>query len=246
MKLLSKLSMVVIAVMAFMVTSCNDKNYSFKYWVSYGEVQIEEESYRIILDDGKILYVTETEVPLYNVQNGQRVIANYTILETLTDGYNVRLNAISDILTKDILYKSEMTEDQLAELGDDPINIIGSVWFSIGKYMNIDFEFFYSSSNIAHMLNLVVDDENSTPDKKIVEFKHNAFGDYPSFSGRGCVAFRVGDLIPADKDEVTVVLKWRNYQGVECSKDLVLKRPQGPSSESPSPAARIKGTVLIK
>lgn len=246
MKVLSKLSLVVIAVIALMSTSCNDKNDSFKYWVSYGEVQIGEDYYRIILDNGKILYVTETAVPPYSVQDGQRVVANYTILETMSDGYNVRLNAISEIRTKDVLYKSQLSEEQLAELGDDPVNIVGSAWFSAGKYLNVDFEVLYSSNDITHILNLVVDDENSTPDEKIVEFRHNALGDIPFHSGRGCVSFRVEDLIPEGKDEVNVVLKWRNYRGEERSENMVLKRDRNSLAESNSPGSRIKGTILVK
>lgn len=66
-----------------------------------------------------------------------RVRVNFTIQAQSGSDLNVRLNAIEKVLSKEPVYSSKLTPEELEELGNDPI-YVENAWFG-GKYLNIDF-----------------------------------------------------------------------------------------------------------
>lgn len=225
MKSIIKLQFIFIAVFALLLGGCdNDNLHPDRFWVSYGEVVVDGDSYTINLDDGKLLYITETIVPLVQIVDEQCVVANYTILKTLPEGYNVRLNALSKVSVKIPLHKSLLSENQYGELGDNSLAVIKRPWFSLGKYITVAFETTYNSGNIHPELNLVVDENSSTADEIIVELKYKSAAGFYHKKGSEIISFKALDLIPSGKNEIKVTVKWKNARGEESSETLNITR----------------------
>lgn len=192
--------------------------------VTYGEIRGTDLNYTILTDKGNTLFVIDNNYPGFEVVDGQRVMVNYTILEEKLDGFGVRINGLSKLLCKNPVHTSSITEEALKDsIGVDPIDIV-DVWFSAGKYLNVNFEIYRRSTTLAHFINLVVDDQASTDEQVVVELRHNAYGDLPKVSTLGRVSFNIADLIPEGKDEIKVVLKWTDYYGQAQSDEGVFKR----------------------
>ena len=80
----------LVVAMAAGFASCNNDDDRDPYWASYGVVRGTQESYDIVRDDGKVLYVEVNQSNL-RVEDGQRVLANYVILGDELDGFRVKL-----------------------------------------------------------------------------------------------------------------------------------------------------------
>lgn len=223
---ISIFSALLISVLSFASCLKDEESYSLgKYWISYGIIEGDQEAFTIKLDNGKTLNIAQNNDPGFKVSDGLRVVVNYTILQDNAEGYLVRLNAIDNLLTKKPVYKSSITEQALKDsIGVDPINI-DDLWFSSGKYLNINFEIFRNDPQLAHFINLVVDDSApKTPGTVTVEFRHNAYKDSKKHSGYGRVSFDIESLIPQGEDQIKVIVKWTNYYGKERSESGTFKR----------------------
>ena len=138
MKRVSKLFAMLIAAVGTMVFSaCDTSTDGENFYVSYGEVVGTSESYTIKTDAGNTLHIVENLLPTFPVEDGMRVRVNFTIQEQSGSDLNVRLNAIEKVLSKEPVYSSQLTPEELEELGNDPI-YVKNAWFG-GKYLNIDF-----------------------------------------------------------------------------------------------------------
>ena len=144
-----------------------------------------------------------------------RVRVNYTIEKQTANGFEVRLNAIEKILSKDPVYSTKLTPEELTALGNDPIDV-EDAWFG-GNYLNVNFFVFRFDPSLAHFINLLVDEQNSTADNVVVILKHNAYGDPATSLAFGRVSFDISGLVPAGQKSVKITLKWTNYNNVERS-----------------------------
>lgn len=226
MKSIINLQFIIIAVFSLFLSGCaNDDNLRpDRFWVSYGEVIIDGDSCTINIDDGKLLYITESIVPLHQIIDKQCVVANYTILKILPEGYNVRLNALSDVPVKEPLHKSQLTESEYEECGDNFLALTRKPWFSLGKYITVAFETLYDSSRIHPELNLVIDEDNSTADEIFAELKYESASEFHFQRGSGIISFKAIDLIPSDKNGIKVIVKWKDICGEESSQTLDITR----------------------
>lgn len=213
---------VVIASCLF--SSCNKwlESGEGPYYTSYGEIFGSSEQRYIVTDKGNNLNIVENMVPGFPVNDGRRIIANYSILDETASGYNIRLNAMDSVLTKLPVYPSTLTAEEQERLGNDPVYILDAS-FGGDKYLNLKFEVLRNSLTAAHLINLVVDEENSNGQQVVLTFRHNAFGDPAVFSAFGRASFDVSGLVPQGKDEINIVLKWRNYMGEERSASAVFR-----------------------
>lgn len=200
---------------SLVITSCKKEGSSEGYVVTYSEVLGEQNAYNLRTDEGRMLYVVENRMPSFAVTNGQRVVANVTLLSPKDKGYEVRVNALSQLLTKKPVFPSLMTPEEVTALGTDPIAIESS-WFS-GKYLNINFNVYRQDVTVPHFINLVVDEQASTEERVVVRLTHNAEGDPQVYPSSSRVSFEITDLIPSGKKEITVQLKWKTYSGTEQS-----------------------------
>lgn len=216
MKQVSKLfAMVVAAAGTLLFSACDTDTDGENFYVSYGEVNGTAESYTIKTDAGNTLHIVENLLPTFPVEDGMRVRVNFTIQEQTGTDLNVRLNAIEKVLSKEPVYSSQLTSEELEELGNDPI-YVENAWFG-GKYLNIDFAVLRFDPQLAHFINLYVDEEGSDENNVVVVLKHNAYNDPTTSLAFGRVSFDISKLVPEGKESILVTLRWRNYDNSDCS-----------------------------
>lgn len=235
---------------ALIFTSClDDGNSTTDFWVDYGEIVmapidpaaaseqnmdiIAQESYKIRLDNGTMLNIIYNMVPNHPVVNGQRIIADYTILAenptaqstTQPRSYDVKLNYLYDVLSKPPVLASKVnTEEQQDSLGRNKINIVDA-WMG-QKYLNINFQIFRRDPNIAHMISLVVDDEQSSATDLYVKLRHHAKGDTESIAALGRVSFNMSQIVNEIESgaSVNVHLSWDSYDSGTKEHTIIFKK----------------------
>lgn len=209
---ISRFALFAVLLSVVGLTSClDDDNHEWLQMKEcWGTVIGTQEEFKIVTDLGNTLLVAENDNPSFQVEDSMRVVATFTELEQKDENvYNIRINAIRQLLTKDPLYSSQLDEQQVDSVGHDPIEMYYA-WFG-GSYLNIEFGVYFSDPQTAHMLNLVVDEERSTDKQVYVKLTHNAFEDTRMYRGYGRVSFNIADLIPEGTDQIVVVLEWTDY-----------------------------------
>jgi hypothetical protein len=207
MKILKQLTMVTLAVVLLTACSAKDDEFSLdKFRVSIATVNNPNEKnvFFLQLDDSTLLWTAATAFHNYAPKNGQRVIANYTLLAdkrpTGMYDYDVRLNDVYEVLTKPIFNITPATQDSI---GNNPIEVTNA-WIG-SHFLNVEFAFF--GFDRVHYINLVKDDAKSYDDGKIhLEFRHNARGDSPMYRRYGIVSFDISSLIDPTVTEIPLVM----------------------------------------
>jgi hypothetical protein len=206
-------ALIIVPVMAWSLAGCSKDGNGDKFWISYGTVETVNSGGQpgmIVRDDGAELHISANMIPQAVFEAGDRLWVNYTILGDASDGYQVRLNSAYEILRKDPVVKSEITEDD--HVGDDPVRVVDA-WFG-GVYLNVYFGLMRQDPALVHYINLVVDDEGVYDDGKVhVYLKHSAEGDAESRMSYGMVSFDITGLIPDGANSVDIMLHWTDYDG---------------------------------
>ena len=206
------ISLFLFTTLICMQSCIDNDNDGYHEWnnllVSYG--MFDKDNNTINTDEGKVLHLSPYNL---KIADNKRVVAAYFIESSNLDGYRVNLYAIDTILTKNPVHSTYLTAKDEDNLGYLPVNMI-KAWFSCNEYLNVEFDFLRGHPNIAHYINLWVDDEASTCDRKVVVLRHNNYSDpeYTWVSAR--TSFKIDTLIPEDRDSIKIVLKWKNYNGV--------------------------------
>ena len=211
------------------LSSCKKEGESYRFGVSYGNIVGSADSYHIVTDEGTNLYVVEG-ASATEVVDGQRVMANYSIEDRVETGYNIRLNFLYNILTKDPVFLSKITWDERREIGDDPLNV-RSMSFG-GKYLNVNIEVMRKNPEVAHFINAVVDEQRSDDQTVYLTLTHNAYGDEASIPVAQWVSFDLSTLVPAGQQQINVYVEWTNYRGEECQDSGVFTLPSVSSDTS--------------
>ena len=193
---------VLLFMLLSVLSACDnnfDSNYSFGYPYNNYRIDIatvknpgSTSNFSFVLDNNQIMQITQTSVPTFNPVDGQRIIANYTILtQTKVDSvYNrtVILNNAVNVLTKGIFKITPAKQDSI---GHDSI-AIRDLWIG-NDFLNI--EFAYLGNNKTHFINLVSDALKTYTDGKThLEFRHNGNGDAPTYYLKGIVSFNLKSL----------------------------------------------------
>lgn len=212
------LNLVLVLSLILIMWGCNeDDGYSLnKYWISIATVENPENNSAFIfeLDNGTRMWTTASNFMNFRPVDGQRIIANYTILSDKAEGssydHDVKLNDFYKVLTKGIFNITHETEDSI---GNDPIRI-DDMWIG-SNYLNV--EFVYPGSNRIHYINLVHDSTEISADEKVhLEFRHNANNDYPAYNRWGVVSFDLRSLQSnAVADSVNLVIYTNEYNASE-------------------------------
>lgn len=161
------------------------------------------------LDGGEIL----TPINVYDdniVEDGDRIIVEYIIIEEQsTDNFDVSINNIDDILTKGVF---QLTEDNNDSIGNDPIHTYDeNIWIS-SKHLNIIFEYYgYSETHFINLVKPIGEPSYNEDGRLILEFRHNANGDYPNSVISGIVSFELESLRIADEESVDFVVRVKDY-----------------------------------
>lgn len=185
-------------------TSCDDnKNNYEKYWVDIATVQNPDSTSAFFfrLDNNDLMWTELSNFRDYRPKDGQRIIANYTILSdkraTGLYDYDVKLNDVYPVLTKGIFQITPATQDSI---GNDSIYIT-DMWIG-SDFLNVEFQ--YEGYDKIHYINLVSDTSKVYTDGKIhLEFRHNANGDVPYYFRNGIASFNLKSL---QSDSVSGVL----------------------------------------
>jgi len=209
---------------AFLVSCNHDDGYSVgNFVVAWGTVDTTAngQMFAIRRDNGSTLFVQNSRVPASEFVAGQRVIVNYTILSSDNStprNYNVSVNSLFQVLTKDYLLRSFIDEDTTGvradSIGNDPVTV-NRAWFG-DRFINIDFSARFGNT-VQHLITLVRDDVDTPDDTVRLYLHHNAFGDPQLFSARGYVAFDIASVVPAGQGSVPVKLIWTDFGGNESS-----------------------------
>ncbi len=197
-----------------LLTACidNDSSSSDNNQIDIATVENPTQSslFYFRLDNGDLMWTSTSDLSNYRPKDGQRIIANYTILSKASKdssyNQNVRLNDVYEVLTKNIFNIKPQQQDSI---GNDQIGI-KSMWIG-SDYLNV--EFVYSGYNKTHFINLVSDNTKTYSDNKIhLEFRHNANDDSPSSSLWGMVSFNLKSLqAGAATDSIHLVIHTREY-----------------------------------
>ena len=209
-----------------------------------------------VSDQGNIFNIVEHEGNTYKeLLKTERAYTLCDILSKTAGGqdneYDVRLNAMVKVLTKDIVtLETEKTEDMLKE---DPIDI-RSCWFS-GGYINFYIEFpTKQGSQTPHMINLI---QQESEKGYLFRLTHNADGEtaasIPSnqiITAGGYVSFPINKLIQEKEAKIKVEWTWYKTYGAITSTETELKGIEGTyvkdGFEHPSKDATPKTMAVIK
>ncbi len=199
---------------SLMLVSCNDDDDGYSlgdYWISTGTVTKTGDYYFITTDGDETLWPSATEVNPSSLTDGMRVLVNYTILGDGAGGtdydYYVRVNSISEILTKPIFnFTAETTDAVKDSIGNDAVSIVDS-WFS-NQYLNVQFEY-GGGLGYVHFINLVQDSEDRLTDNGeiILELKHNKNGDPYNYLHWGIASFDITELQVEGQTSVDIFVR---------------------------------------
>lgn len=199
-------------LLSVLVLSCSkDDGYSLdNFWVASATIYTEgTKPYLVVTDDGDILFPYASQVS-FTPKNEQRVWINFTILENFDGEYNykVRVNDVSEILTKDIISFNSANNDSI---GNDPIRIEG-LWFA-ENFLTV--QFVYGGGGAIHFINLVRNEDALTTDDgmPILEFRHNRNHDLYNNAMRGWASFNMKSIESEEADSVVFLLKSKPFDG---------------------------------
>jgi len=218
-------ALIFCSVLSLGFTSCDDDGYSLdKYWKSLVTVnKIGDNTYDFTLDSGEKLWVA-APVGLDIKPKYDRALINYTILSDNFEGYDhaIRLNGISDVLTKGVIYVAPDNKAEQDSIGNDPVKVHG-IWEG-GDYLNISFGL-NTGGTISHMLNLV----SAEPDKSVnedavtLEFRHNKMADPELYPVNGYISFSLAPYKIEGREKITIQINWTDYSGEKKTKTIEYK-----------------------
>lgn len=191
-RIMDKLRFIIcLIVCGFVAASCNDDDgYSLdNFTVNIATVVDSDDLFYLKLDNGQKLWVA---APVMSKPKAERAIINYTLLSDNISNYDhaIRLNRISTVLTKDIIYIDPANVEEQDSIGNDPIKII-SIWEG-GDYLNIKFGFNFGEK-YQHLVNMVADDADFDISNNPVrlEFRHNKYDDPELYGVQDYICFNL-------------------------------------------------------
>ncbi|MBR5273990.1 MAG: hypothetical protein IKU33_01960 [Bacteroidales bacterium] len=139
--------------------------------------------------------------------------------EGATDEYDVRVNYLASVLTKDPVVLSENTDEE--KLVNDAI-ILSDLWIS-GGYVNAILTIpIKNSVSTPHMINFIYDDTEKEEGTYTFLIRHNAFGDvlkensndnYNMVLANAFVSFPITSTIT--EETAKMIIKWQGYKIVD-------------------------------
>ncbi len=208
----------IIALISLFLVSCNDDDdgYSLNdYWITTGTVIKTSDYYYVTTDSGDDLWPSASNVAPGYLEDGMRVFVNYTILGDEKDNtydYFVKINSMSEILTKSVFSFTEATTNEIKDsIGYDPVTITDT-WFT-NDYLNIQFE--YGGGAYTHFINLVKDSTDLKTEEGaiILELKHNKNNDPYNYLQWSVASFDISELQEEGQSSVEIFVKAIDKQG---------------------------------
>ena len=186
-----------------------------------------------VSDQGNIFNVVEYEGNYYDeLMKTERAYILCDVLSKTAGGqdneYDIRLNAMVKVLTKDIItLGTETTEDMVKE---DPVDV-KSIWLS-GGYMNLYIEFpIKKGSETPHLINLI---QQETTEGYLFKFTHNAYGETMEANPNdefdiagGYISFPINTVVKENEANLRVEWTWYKTYGVGTSTETEVKGIEG-------------------
>ena len=171
----------------------------------------------IISDQGNTFDIVEgySDLDLSKFEYGRVMIMCDVLTKTADKRYDIRLNGISSVLTKETEKASSITDSESEMNVDNPINI-REIWYS-GGYINMLVELARKNgSDTKHLINLIHDDSAVKEGEYTFILRHNAFGETPTeqntnfVASYGYVSFPVTSVIK--EDSAKIIMKWKSHK----------------------------------
>lgn len=231
-KMIKILVLMLLVATPFSLQSCDNDGYSLgDFVVSFATVKRVTNSYYLEADTGEKLWVSAGYLG-YRGLDGQRVIANYTILSD-SDGefdHYVKVNALTEILTKNT--EEVKTENDDKEFGKDNLYRLNDLWFSRG-YLNVDFTYILPKTNEKHRISMVQNSLKENPDDGYIhlELRYNMYNNMSSYIANGLVSFSTKSIDTTNKNGFKIM--WKNRDGKEelVTLDFKSKRQVEPTED---------------
>ena len=146
----NKATLIFLALALLFFVSCNKDDTRLPNMITdFASVVKVASSLAIQLDNGNVL--TPIETPIQAIEDGSRVIVNYTPLQNNA----IKINGIQEIYLANIQETTQCFE----QLKKDPVKFI-SAWIS-GSYLNLSFQAEFHSA--PHIQSLYIDKTTSQP-----------------------------------------------------------------------------------
>ena len=221
---MKKIIFVLLVGFLFVFSGClDDDGYSLNdVWIGFGVVE-STDSYKIVMDDGEILYPiafggyvpwneNDYSGGQHKVKAGDRLMLNFTILDDKLNNagevtaYYVKVNSAKKVLTKGVL---DITEANKDSIGNDPI-IVQDTWMANGL---LNFQLKYYGRNETHFINLVKQPGELTAEGQPfqLELRHNKNDDAEDIPYTAFVSFHLDTLQIAGLDSVRFKVICKDY-----------------------------------
>ncbi len=200
-------------IMTFTAASCQKEDNTLRYDnVTMGNIV----DGTFVSDQGNIFNVAEQTCYGKLDTMGRAFIVCDVLRNTVSGGekeFDIRLNYMTKVLTKDALQKSEI--ENMETYPNDAL-ILEDLWIS-GGYMNLYFAApIKRNSNQKHEINLIYEYDLEKETYKFY-LRHNAFGEILKDDGSngdmvmagGYVSFPVNSIIK--EDESKFMVEWNSY-----------------------------------
>lgn len=202
----------------------------------------EHKNYFLKLDDDKNLLLTDSiVVNYYQVKEGDRILASFTLREEKPEGYDylVKIFDLYKVTTKPVI---PLTPDIEDSIGNDKVEIT-NYWTS-GKYLNIEFQVLGTPRKL-HFINLV--ERENAVDKGFakLEFRHNREGDNGDNPLCGLVSFDLGKYQPSESNLKGLKIKVNTFYEGEKEYTLIYK-PESTRASIPRRIAHNDFSSLIR
>ena len=193
---------------AISIQSCNkDDGYSYDiiYPNALVTIKPDGDSFYIQLDDNTVIHPTNIEN--FSFKEETRAFANFDFpAKPWTSEFEVYAHWIRPTLTKMTDESKGSAEEDKAEFGEDPVELVKGWTVCEDGYLSLQFRAAWSRyGNIKHRVSLITGTDPEDP--YLVEFRHDDCGDIPEVVADGYVSFRLSSL--PDTGDETVKLKVR-------------------------------------
>ena len=219
-------SFVLLFVLLGLLESCNQEDgLSYNHMiVSLATVEhVSGNVFLLRLDNDTVLDPLVDDASSFVPVNAQRVMINYTILSknivpNSSYNYKIRLNDVTNVLTKEITFFSPATNDSI---GNDPIDVT-DCWIG-SHYVNVTFTYYGSSTN--HLISLMkLTSGGATADSTVyLELRHNAYRDFSTNMNKGVISFDISSLQKSNGAPVKIMVTTKGTNGVEKVYSLIYK-----------------------
>jgi hypothetical protein len=220
-----KFLIAIVSIILLAVSfSCLDDEDSYSLgdvWISLGMVQPNNTAsgFTILCDNGDTLVPITSSVNSLVINDYQRVLVNYTIMDEVDNSkkkFWVKFHNIQKVLYKKPI---ELTSANADSIGNDAVEI-NDIWMTKNK---LNIEFSYKGGEKTHFINLVYAPDGLKKTPVQFEFRHNNNGDRMLYDLKGLVSFDLSSMKQPGKDSIAIEVKYTDFNSATHTLDGIYK-----------------------